>query len=178
MTVTTKPDHREERAISRKPLRAGMPGYSGEPRGDYTHMLSIFAYEAAGASSARHSPRPLISDGFTHSKTRADDAARSRRCVWEYRDAMTTPRNFSPSWPGLSWLVPTMTSGDERCVGWGPLSQSASSHRATRPPLRLQPTQERASLVSTPPLKRGGTKKEPRSSRSSPGDETEGWCPE
>src|SRR3954452_3121289 len=25
-----------------KPLRAGMPGYSGEPRGDYAHMLSLF----------------------------------------------------------------------------------------------------------------------------------------
>ena len=42
-----------------KPLRAGMPGESGEPRGDYARMLFYFACEAAGASSTRHSPRPL-----------------------------------------------------------------------------------------------------------------------
>src|SRR5215212_5731044 len=45
-------------------------------RGDYARMLFYFACEAAGASSARHSLRPLLRGSL--SKTRAHCAARTR----------------------------------------------------------------------------------------------------
>ncbi len=44
-----------------KPLRAGMPGDPGEPVVTMLVCFSNFACEAAGASSTRHSPRPLNS---------------------------------------------------------------------------------------------------------------------
>jgi hypothetical protein len=42
-----------------RPLRAGMPGRSGEPVVTTLVWLLFFPREAAGASCARHSPRPL-----------------------------------------------------------------------------------------------------------------------
>ncbi len=44
-----------------KPLRAGMPGDPGGPVVTMLVCFSNFACEAAGASSTRHSPRPLNS---------------------------------------------------------------------------------------------------------------------
>jgi hypothetical protein len=58
-TVTTKPDHREEREVSRKTIARGMPDESGEPLVTILVCFHFFACEAVGASSARHSPRPL-----------------------------------------------------------------------------------------------------------------------
>ena len=58
-----------------------MPGVFRCDRGDYARMLFYFACEAAGASSARHSLRPLNFRWLTQCKTRADHAARSRKCV-------------------------------------------------------------------------------------------------
>jgi hypothetical protein len=54
-----KPDHREERAISRKTIARGMPDESGVTVVTTLVCFFIFAREAAGASSARHSLRPL-----------------------------------------------------------------------------------------------------------------------
>src|SRR6202048_5310515 len=44
-----------------KPLRAGMPGYSGGPVVTTLVCFIYFAREAAGALGTRHSPRPLFS---------------------------------------------------------------------------------------------------------------------
>ena len=62
-TVARKPGHRGERAISRKTIARGMPGDSGVTVVTTLVCLFYFACEAAGASSARHSLRPLKSEG-------------------------------------------------------------------------------------------------------------------
>src|SRR5258708_5036505 len=60
-TVSNKPGHRGEREVSRKTIARGMPGDFRCDRGDYARVLFYFAREAAGALSARHSLRPLLS---------------------------------------------------------------------------------------------------------------------
>jgi hypothetical protein len=61
-TEATKPDLRGERGISRKPLRAGMPGDSGATAVNTRVHLSLpSAHEAAGALGTRYPPRPLYS---------------------------------------------------------------------------------------------------------------------
>jgi hypothetical protein len=62
-TVPNKPGHRGEHEVSRKTIARGMPGDFRCDRGDYTRVLFYFAREAAGALSARHSLRPLLSRG-------------------------------------------------------------------------------------------------------------------
>jgi hypothetical protein len=64
MTVAKEPGHRGEREISRKPSRGECRAFSGvtvvtNARAFYTTRA------AAGASGARHSLRPLISEGRT-----------------------------------------------------------------------------------------------------------------
>src|SRR5258705_5239687 len=59
-TVSNKPGHRGEREVSRKTIARGMPGNFRCDRGDYARVFVFFTHEAAGASSARHSLRPLI----------------------------------------------------------------------------------------------------------------------
>ncbi len=58
-----------------------MPGDSGGPVVTTLVCYQHFAHEAAGASGARHSPRPLFSRATISCTTRAHCAARSRRCV-------------------------------------------------------------------------------------------------
>jgi len=66
MTVTRRIRRRGEHEGNRKTIARGMPGDFRCDRGDYARVLYfIFAREAAGASSARHSLRPLISEGAT-----------------------------------------------------------------------------------------------------------------
>src|SRR5256885_17013144 len=80
--ASNKPGHRGEHEGNRKTIARGMPGDFRCDRGDYARVLtSLIAREASGASSARHSLRPLSSVGgmFT-CKTRAYRAARSRSC--------------------------------------------------------------------------------------------------
>src|SRR6201996_8449084 len=56
-----KADHRGEHGISRKPLRAGMSGvFRWLAVNTRVHTYYHSAHEAAGASGARHSPRPLF----------------------------------------------------------------------------------------------------------------------
>ena len=62
MTVANKPGHRARRKPL-KPMR-GECRVNRCDRGDYSCAF-YFAHEAAGASSARHSLRPLISEGRT-----------------------------------------------------------------------------------------------------------------
>src|SRR5260370_570404 len=63
--VSNKPGHRGEREVSRKTIARGMPGETGVTVVTTLVCLFYFACEAAGASSARHSLRPLISEGAT-----------------------------------------------------------------------------------------------------------------
>src|SRR6202049_4038212 len=77
MTVARKPGHRGERAISRKAIARGMPGDSGVTVVTTLVCYLHTAHEAAGASGARHSLRPLISRAGRSGKTRARAAARS-----------------------------------------------------------------------------------------------------
>src|SRR5260370_2321066 len=80
-TVTTKPGHRGEREVSRKTIARGMPGDFRCDRGDYARVLFSFACEAAGASSARHSLRPLISGGREIQVSLARKPRRDREAV-------------------------------------------------------------------------------------------------
>src|SRR6266480_6134462 len=66
-TVSNKPGHRGEHEVSRKTIARGMSGDFRCDRGDYARVLHLpFAREASGASSARHSLRPLFcwANGF------------------------------------------------------------------------------------------------------------------
>jgi hypothetical protein len=77
-----------------KPLRAGMPGDSGELAvNTRVHLPLPCAHEAAGALGTRHSPRPLKGGRKLKSKTRAKQAARSRSHV---------PRSSCPASSGAS----------------------------------------------------------------------------
>src|SRR5258706_9420243 len=67
-TVSNKPGHRGEREVSRKTIARGMPGRSGVTV--VTMLVCLFfTHEAAGASRARHSLRPLMSEGQNIRKT-------------------------------------------------------------------------------------------------------------
>src|SRR6476469_7131311 len=59
-TVSNKPGHRGEHEVSRKTIARGMPGDFRCDRGDYARVPFSFGPEAAGASCARHSLRPLF----------------------------------------------------------------------------------------------------------------------
>jgi hypothetical protein len=62
-----KADHRGARRKPLKPLRAGMPGYSGATVVTTLVCFLHFAREAAGALGTRHSPRPLFQgESFMH----------------------------------------------------------------------------------------------------------------
>src|SRR4029077_7126188 len=60
MSVTTRTRRRGEHGMSRKTIARGMPGNFRCTCGDYTRVLFLITHEAAGASSARHSLRPLF----------------------------------------------------------------------------------------------------------------------
>src|SRR5258708_3000702 len=79
--VSNKPGHRGEREVSRKTIARGMPGDFRCDRGDYARVLFYFACEAAGASSARHSLRPLISEDGTFLANLAQSMRRDRKAV-------------------------------------------------------------------------------------------------
>src|SRR6476659_3518226 len=58
-TVSNKHGHRGEHEVSRKTIARGMPGRSGVTVVTMLVCFFSFAREAAGASRARHSLRPL-----------------------------------------------------------------------------------------------------------------------
>jgi hypothetical protein len=62
-TVARKPGHRGEHEVTVKTIAQGRPGISGGPVVTTLVCLFDFAREAAGASSARLSLRPLICEG-------------------------------------------------------------------------------------------------------------------
>src|SRR6478672_13631802 len=68
-TVSNKPGHRGEHEVSRKTIARGMPGRSGVTVVTTLGCLFSFGPEAAGASCARHSLRPLFSEARTFLQT-------------------------------------------------------------------------------------------------------------
>src|SRR5260370_25465985 len=64
-TVSNKRGHRGEREVSRKTIARGMPGDPGVTVVTMLVCLFHFACEAAGASGAWHSLRPLNLEGRT-----------------------------------------------------------------------------------------------------------------
>ena len=65
-----------------KPLRAGMPGCSGEPTVTNSCALYPFRTRGCGCISTRHSPRPLTGGNDRHNSGRI--APRDRGRVWFY----------------------------------------------------------------------------------------------
>jgi hypothetical protein len=62
-----------------------MSGESGCFRGDYACVLFYFARKAAGALGARHSLRPLISEGGTKEQT-SDASRRENAESWLFEN--------------------------------------------------------------------------------------------
>src|SRR5258707_7675732 len=81
-TVSNKPGHRGEREVSRKTIARGMPGRSGVTVVTTLVCLFYFACEAAGASSARDSLRPLISESGTSTANLGQNMQRDRETVF------------------------------------------------------------------------------------------------
>src|SRR5947199_3921451 len=83
MTVSNKPGHREEHEGNRKTIARGMPGDFRCDRGDYARVLTLLiAREASGALGARHSLRPLNSQGQDFNAKLARKARRDREAVF------------------------------------------------------------------------------------------------
>src|SRR6266853_2134248 len=80
-TVSNKPGHRGEREASRKTIARGMPGETGVTVVTTLVCLFFITHEAAGASSARHSLRPLISEDGTFLANLAQSMRRDRKAV-------------------------------------------------------------------------------------------------
>ena len=81
MTVTTRTRRRGEHEVRRKTIARGMPGDFRCDRGDYARVSVLATHEAAGASRARHSLRPLISEDGTFRIKLARKPRRDREAV-------------------------------------------------------------------------------------------------
>ena len=75
-TVANKPDTPGRARSSRSNHCAGSAGCFRRTCSDYARLLFHFANEAAGAACARHSLRPLFSEGHRRCTTRAQNAPR------------------------------------------------------------------------------------------------------
>src|SRR5712672_3557352 len=107
-TVSNKLGHREEREVSRKTIARGMPGETGVTVVTTLVCLFFITHEAAGASSARHSLRPLISGGGKFRQTSrawrgeiakpclANDAVQPRPACGERPETEPTARRAAP----------------------------------------------------------------------------------
>src|SRR6202140_5819408 len=81
MTVSTKPDHRGERDISRKPLRGECRVKPGRPDKRVCVLSLPLHTRLAGASSARYSPRPLFRGSRTKKQTSRENTRRDREVM-------------------------------------------------------------------------------------------------
>src|SRR6478609_5299732 len=98
MTVSNKPGHRGEHEVSRKTIARGMPGDFRCDRGDYARVPFSFGPEAAGASCARHSLRPLISGARDSCTARANSRrGNAKACLMNAK----APHSHASS-PGLT----------------------------------------------------------------------------
>ena len=79
--MSNKRGHRGEREVSRKTIARGMPGETGVTVVTMLVCLFFITHEAAGALSARHFLRPLISEGGTFLANLARIARRDRGIV-------------------------------------------------------------------------------------------------
>jgi hypothetical protein len=80
-TETKKPELRGEHEISRKTIAQGRPGRSGEPVVTTLVCFLHFAREAAGASCARLSLRPLAFEGQDSWQDSSKNMLRDREAV-------------------------------------------------------------------------------------------------
>jgi hypothetical protein len=96
-TVTIKPDRRGEHEVTVKTIARGMPGDSGVTVVTMLVCFLLFTHEAAGASSARHSLRPLISEGRTF-LAKLGHAPRDREVVDSKPPSLHAPRAW---WGGV-----------------------------------------------------------------------------
>jgi len=104
-TVSNKPGHRGEREVSRKPLRAGMPGYSGGPV--VTNSCVCFHYtRGCGCIDTRHSPRPRFFQGdrLTHTSG-ASRRENAEVCPKDERATLSSssPRKRGPITTVVCW---------------------------------------------------------------------------
>jgi hypothetical protein len=85
-----------------KPLRAGMPGESGEPRGDYARMLSIFCMRGCGCTEHPAFPTPSFCLGriFVH-----DSGADAPRECGGVSLLASSPRTRGPITTGPGDLI-------------------------------------------------------------------------
>jgi hypothetical protein len=82
--VANKPGHPGERDISVKTTARGMPGATGVTVVTTLVCSFYFACEAAGASRARHSLRPLFCGGPNAEAKLARNTRRDREAVFEF----------------------------------------------------------------------------------------------
>ena len=94
------------------PLRAGMPGSPVRPVVTTLVCFLFFAYEAAGASSTRHSPRPLNFRRLYTMRKLARPARRERGGVW----GNTAALDLLPLLWGEGWHI---VSGANDVTGGG-----------------------------------------------------------
>src|SRR5207302_11131607 len=111
-TVANKPGHRGARGVTVKTIARGMPGETGVTVVTMLACLFYFTCEAAGASSARHSLRPLIGgfkeiNGKPRAKSRRENA---KPCLLLFENRirsnslrvnMLAPRGWSAPSPAL-----------------------------------------------------------------------------
>src|SRR5258705_12152104 len=112
-TVSNKPGHRGEREVSRKTIARGMPGRSGVTVVTMLVCLFFITHEAAGASSVRHSLRPLILLGERFCTTRAHCAAGTRsRMFLRCLTVESAPSHPTPSFRGSRKAEPGIHNHD------------------------------------------------------------------
>jgi hypothetical protein len=145
-TVSTKHGHRGEREVSRKTIARGMPGRSGVTVVTNS-CVCFFTHEAAGASRARHSLRPLFLGQRIHAQL-GRIAPRDRAAMfWKLgqRHCDTNAPRSQPSSPGSTGRssIPEMAVMESR--GRGLLDPPhargmtivARSDKAIRPLIRV-----------------------------------------
>jgi hypothetical protein len=155
-----------------KPLRAGMPGESGEPVVTMLVCFLLFACEAAGASSARHSPRPRSLQGEMIMHHSGADAPRECEGVFVLRAGSRTQATVSLIPPPRGTLVGSRRAKlalgkadrerSERCAGWGAASANmvfAQRHPLPTPPDWPSASHPRASFARLDHKERGGRDK-------------------
>jgi hypothetical protein len=125
-TVSNKPGHRGEREVSRKTIARGMPGVSGVTVVTTLVCFVFITHEAAGASSARHFLRPLISGRMVFAKTRTHRAARMRAHVCKQEPSLRAKRsNPSRRGEGMDCFVASLLA----MTGTRPSLQKVSSQQ-------------------------------------------------
>jgi hypothetical protein len=104
--VSNKRGHRGEREISRKTIARGMPGRSGVTVVTNS-CVCFFTHEAAGASRARHSLRPLIPQGAKVHAQLGRIASRDRDGMC-HRHCEEPLRRSNPTFFAARWIASSL----------------------------------------------------------------------